>query len=433
MSTTLAQRSSEIAKFIALRGAGSNGKVKSAIVQRWNTRIIPRGLNQLGREGAGVYLESYGKGISVAKIIELAVCAESNGAAEMAAGFWEEAFFMESGVRGTVESGAMTPATGVQSGMGGAARTKGSSEKKVLAGIVETLQPGLVHTMQAVDAPWEREFYIEDEDYYGQPKRDGHRDVLFSTDEMVVHQSRSTSLMASMDRELEGAVKQVAGEIGPFVLDGERYYLSETGSEHRSAAQAAGANIEAGFGNVQPVAVYGVFKALYADGEDLRGGTEDCRIEAGERIVALIEKANKGSAKIEAVPTYKTSKEKRKLVKTQMEEGREGEIWVKRQCSYSGGKSHKTDMVRTKYVTEGVYTVVSISTSSGRKGGIASIEVANNRGEMVGSVGTGFDESLSRKLLDAHASNPKGIRVLVRHQGTTEKGKLWHARVLEIA
>ncbi len=433
MSKTLQKGSSEIAEFIALKSTASRGKVKSAITQRWNTRVIPRGLDRLGREGAMAYLESYGKGISVTKLVELAVCAGVNGAPEMAAGFWEEAFFMETGSRGTAGGGMEALVKGNGGIRGAGAKACGANKKKVLAGIIEAIQPGRVHTMQAVDAPLGRGGYIEDSDYYGQPKRDGHRNVLFANDEAVVHQSRNTTLMASMDRDLEEAIKQVSREIGPFVLDGERYYLSKLGSEHRTAAQAAAANIDAGCGDVQPVAAYGVFKALYAEGKDLRHGGEDDRLEAGARIVALIKKINKGSSKIEVVPTYKTTKEKQKLVKTQMEEGREGEVWVKRQCSYSGGKGHRTDMVRTKYVTEGVYTVVSIAASSGRKGGIASIEVANNAGVRVGSVGTGFDEDLSRKLIAAYANNPGGIRVLVRHQGTTEQGKLWHARVLETA
>lgn len=410
-----------IADFIAERRAKSKGKVKAGILERWNTRVVPRGLHKQGEKGAGVYLDSYGKGISSGKIAELALCAEANGAAEMARAFWEAAFFLETGVQASADGASVSRV-----------RTGGEAENGVAGHFPSDMQPGLVHTMQAVDTSRPRDYFVENDAYYGQPKRDGFRNVLFATKGMVVHQSRSTSAMGAIDADLEDAVKRVAGAVGPFVLDGERYYLSAKGSEHRTAAQAAAANIESGSGETLPIAVYGVFKALYAGGKDLRGCSEDERINAGRRIAAMIGEASSGSAKIEMLPTATTREEKKRMIDRQMREGREGEVWVRKDCTYTGGKGHKTDMIRTKYVDEAVYTVVSVTASRERKGGVASIEVAGAGGLAVGSVGTGFHGSLGKELSKLHQQNPGRVKVLVRHQGTTEQGKLWHARVLEI-
>jgi ATP-dependent DNA ligase len=421
MSNTPASSSLTIENFIAAGRAKSKGKVKASILERWNTRVVPRGLHKQGGKGAGAYLDSYGKGISSGKIAELAICAETNGAGDMAKAFWEAAFFLETGVQASAGGASVSCVKAAAGGL-----------SKPTSHFPDALQPGLVHTMQAVDASLPREYFVENDAYYGQPKRDGFRNVLFATGDMVAHQSRSTSAMGSIDADLEGAVKRVAGAVGPFILDGERYYLSAKGSEHRTAAQAAAANIEAGNGEILPIAVYGVFKALFAGGKDLRDCSEDERINAGRRIAAMIGEANSGTAKVEMLPTAATPEEKKKMIERQKREGREGEIWVRKDCAYTGGKGHKTDMIRTKYVDESIYTVIAITTSKERKGGVASIEVAGENGIPVGSVGTGFHDSLGKELVKLHRQTPGGVRVLVRHQGTTEQGKLWHARVLEI-
>lgn len=75
----------------------SKGKVKAAIAERWNTRVLPRGLHNQGRRGAQAYLESYGKSIAAPKVVELALCAESMQAPAMAAGFWKAAYQLETG------------------------------------------------------------------------------------------------------------------------------------------------------------------------------------------------------------------------------------------------------------------------------------------------------------------------------------------------
>ena len=85
----------------------------SDILSRWESRIIPAGLHTRGHAGASSYLGQYGKGIRPPKLIQFARLADLKGFPEMAAGFWEQAFFLETGERGTLSRTgaiALTPA-----------------------------------------------------------------------------------------------------------------------------------------------------------------------------------------------------------------------------------------------------------------------------------------------------------------------------------
>ena len=74
----------------------------SDILARWESRILPAGLHTRGHAGATSYLGQYGKGIRPPKVIQFARLADLKGFPEMAAGFWEHAFFLETGERGTL-------------------------------------------------------------------------------------------------------------------------------------------------------------------------------------------------------------------------------------------------------------------------------------------------------------------------------------------
>ena len=52
------------------------------------------------------------------------------------------------------------------------------------------LLPGCIKTMQAVNAPRERSYYINSPEYWGQPKRDGSRLIVIATWDKVYYQSR---------------------------------------------------------------------------------------------------------------------------------------------------------------------------------------------------------------------------------------------------
>lgn len=409
--------------------AKSKGKVKAPIVERWNKRVLPQGLHQRGRMGARAYLEAYGKSIAAPKVTELALCAESMGAKEMAAGFWEAAYNLTTGevevfhIDG--EDKAAINNTPIQAG----SATK-SFEK--LEGIPDHLQPGRIDTMQA-DDPDESKgqgHFICNANFIGQPKRDGNRNVAFGTEKATAHQSRSSSPLGMLRPEFEDALKAAAQELGPFILDGERYYLSITGSEHRTASQAAQANENAGKPTAEPIAVFGAFECLFINGKDLTEATKEERIQAAVYPVAIIHShLPQGTCRIEAVPTYRTRQEKADLCAKQEKEGREGEVWTLANARYTGGKGYHS--FRTKYTQERNCKIIGVkkSTAAGRE--IASFLLEDENGMPCGSVGGGFDAATGTALAEKHTKNPGSVIVKIRHQGRTETGALWHARYLE--
>ena len=273
----------------------------------------------------------------------------------------------------------------------------------------------------------DRSFYIDSPDYWGQPKRDGNRVVAIATKEKVYYQSRSTNIKEQPSIEINQLLLEAATQLGTFVLDGELYYCSVTGSEHRTASQAATINIAAGAATTPPTPVYAIFKGLWLSGRDLTIATEAERIEAGEQIGKCL----RGNF-FEVVPTARTQQEKAQLASKQQSEGREGEVWVLMNCTYVGGKDTRSQtMVRTKYCLELdlVITDLTLTKAEGRPFG--AIKVAQEiKGKLVpiGSVGTGFTPKDMQEIAQRHAATPKSVKITVRSQGLTETGKLWHGR-----
>jgi hypothetical protein len=402
-------------------------KIKADIVERWNTRVVARRLHTQGKNGGNVYLNDYGKGISAPKVIQLALCAEAMNALEMASAFWEKAYELTTGNLATFSyTGDSTPNM--------APIPVAKPIEISLNGIPAHLQPGKIQTMQPVDSDLPQSHFILNPDYVGQGKRDGNRDVVFSDGKQVAHQSRSTSLLNPQDLELDEAIRTVAEiETGPFVLDGERYYLSVLGSEHRTASQAAKVNIAQGKGDIQPVPVYAVFKALFAHGRDLTNATELERIQAASGIVALIHSyLPENGAKIEHLTPAITTAEKQALAAKQLAEGREGEVWTLKNCPYTGGKGHKIASIRTKYKTETDFYIKALTKTSADNRLFGAIELRDENNNEKGSCGTGFDESNMEKIVAAFTKNPQNTKVKIRHQGLTEDGKAWHAVFLDL-
>ena len=394
---------------------------KAEIVERWNTRVVPQGLHARGRAGAADYLARYGKGISAKKVSALALMAESEKAVDMAAAFWEEAYRLETGKFEPFGGGHVVKAAKPVN-----VPTASKAKSVVLAGIPDEMQPGTIATMQPDDAPLPQSSYVLDPDYIGQPKRDGNRDVVFATPGGVAHQSRSCLVTPTFSNEFDVGCQKAADEIGAFILDGEKLYLSANGKEHRTAAQATTESINLGRGTVRPITKYSAFKALYFKGSLLER-TEIERIKAGAIVVAAIQRQGVGEVVLEATPTAYTTFEKTSLVSRQKAEDREGEVWTKRNCAYTGG-AHKTDTVRTKYLieVEVIITDVEKSTAVGRT--VAAFVVSDLSGKPVGKVGTGFDEATAKKLAARHKANPGSVRIPVIAQGWTENKRLWHAR-----
>lgn len=198
-----------------------------------------------------------------------------------------------------------------------------------------------------------------------------------------------------------------------------------------------------------PVAVVtqvSIFKCLFTDGKDLTTASEWQRIVAAERIVPLVTTAlldtqaayEATDLRMEMVSTARTADEKRALVVRQREEGREGEVWVRADCTYAGGKGGGETIVRTKNLveTECIITALTPSTVAGRP--FAAIEVSVWEGSPepslvpVGLVGTCFSHEDAEQIAAAHAANPGRVKALIRSQGRTERNHLWHARFLEL-
>jgi len=342
--------------------------------------------------------------------------------------FWVKAFELETGQKANEQedqAGKLVPVSTTS-------LTVDPLKLPTIPDLPPTLQPGRIVTMQAVDAPHERQYYINNPEYFGQPKRDGQRLLALATKAQIFYQSRSTRLREQPTLEIEQTLLTAAAQLGTFVLDGEIYWRSALGTEHRTSAQAATANIETNHPQVQPQPVYAIFGALFFNGRDLTSATQTERISAGVAVAELLLSLSK---EFEIVPTARTMEEKLLLVQKQQAEDREGEIWVKSNCRYVGGKDARSlPIVRTKYCQEIelVVTKLTPTTAEGRLFG--AIEVAKEvDGKLVplGSVGAGFALSDMHEIVRRHDANPSKVRIKVRSQGLTESGQLWHGRFLE--
>ncbi|MEG4535492.1 ATP-dependent DNA ligase [Microcoleus sp. D2_18a_D3] len=408
-------------------------KISADIRERWNNRIVTRGLHLMGEAGAVQYLADYGRGIGTAKVIGFALCAESEGYPEMALGFWKRAFELETGEKPI----ALNPPNNSTADFAPAKSSISApkietANNPIVAELPPHLQPGRIVTMQPVDAPSERSYYIENPDYWGQPKRDGNRVVVIATPDKVYYQSRSTNLRQQASIEIDRTLIDIATKIGIFILDGELYYKSCTGSEHRTGAQAATVNIESGFPTIQPSAIYAIFKSLFFQGNDLTTVAESERIAAGVEVGEML--ANLSPA-FEVVPTFRTTAEKLVLANQQESENKEGEVWVLHNCQYVGGKDvKKYPMVRTKYCQEYDLFIVGLTATKVAGRPFSAVKVAQEiDGKLVpvGTVGTGFSGEEMQEIARLYEANPKSVKIKVRSQGLTESGKLWHARFLE--
>ena len=403
-------------------------KPTSDIRSRWVSRIIARNLHQQGIPGAEAYLRDYGKGISVAKVIALATMAESEGCPLLALGFWSKAYELKTGHPPTETPGHHAQISSPK-----------PSQASTFPTLPAHLQPGAVITMQPVDAAGIHDDYIHNPIYCGQPKRDGSRIVIIASPEAVAYQSRSSNVVPSPSISFDGAFRRAAEVRGSFVLDGELVFIDASGGEHRTGSQAAQANATNGHPEARVIGRICIFKALFANNRDLCVADEEARITAAEPIVGIAQsaliKAGVRDLDIEQVPTAWTTAQKHAMVCRQQDEGREGEVWIQRQTPYLGGK-HGEVMVRTKYLaeTEVIITGLTPTTVAGRPFGAIEVSARYPDGGLrpVGKVGTGFSQQDAVEIAALVARHPEGIRILVRHQGRTETGMLWHARFLSI-
>ena len=410
-------------------------KPTADIRSRWASRIVARKLHQQGRAGAQAYLRDYGKGISTAKVIALATMAEAECCMDMAMCFWAKAYELTTGHsppevprnQAAIFPPDHTPSLSI-------------SASTIFPMLPSHLQLGAIITMQPVDAVGTHDDYIHNSIYCGQPKRDGSRIIVIASPTAVAYQSRSTNPIASPSVSFDSAFRQTAEVRGPFVLDGELVFIDRSGGEHRTGSQAAQTNATNGHPDAPVSCVISVFKTLFANGRDLTGADEEARINAASPIVSIAQsvliKAGVIHLDIEQVPTAWTKAQKQALVQKQQDEGREGEVWIQRQTAYIGGKVSGEIMVRTKYLSETqvVITALTPTTVAGRPFGAIEVSARYPDGDLrpVGRVGNGFSQGDAQEIAALFTKHPEGIRIVVRHQGRTENGMLWHARFLRI-
>ncbi len=423
------QGGDELAQYIISK-SGQPYKPKADAEERWVTRMVANGWHQQGEAGAGAYLQAYGRGISADKCIMLARHCELKGYPAVARGFWRRAFEVEnkrppaaSPAQGAADPIRVTEPVGALAGQA----------LPTIGGLPDHLQPGRLVTQQPVDALQPREYYVHDDGWWGQPKRDGERRPVMAGDQ-VCYQARSLALRAAPSPAIDRALAQVARERGPFVVDAEEVYYDAEGGEHRSAAQAVTANLNSGHAGVPPRPRLAIFKALFLDGQDLTGRPESERIAAGEdlgrALTALTEE-------IEVVPTARTTAEKEALVARQQAERREGEVWVRSDCTYTGGKApaKKSPVVRTKYIPTIDVVVLGLTESTAAERAFGAIRVGeyiNGRLVEIGSIGTGYTRAQMEEIAAAHAAAPGQVVITVGSQGRTEGGRLWQGRFCDL-
>ncbi len=418
-------------------------KVPAGITQRWNERVLPRGLHRMGEAGARKYIADYGRGISAEKVVHLALKAESEDCPAMAAGFWKKAYELETGNVAPAEAAkapAALPALAATDALTMLPPPRASNGSAAIPDLPPHLTPGELVTMQPTDARKSRQHYIDDPAFWGQPKRDGKRLVVTATPPPAqnFYQTRTGNLEEPPSPQIDQALAQGARKFGVFVLDTELYYADALGGEHRTGAQASTVNIENERGDVQPEPRIAIFKALFADGQDLTVQPESKRIELGEQIGAWL--AEKLPQNFEALPTARTRAQKAALAAKQEAEGREGEVWVRSDCVYTGGKDTKGQVfVRTKYILTLDVVVLDLTptTATGRPFGAikvgAHVLSLSKDGKMtgLGAVGTGYDGRQMQELVTRHAKTPGRVVITIASQGLTERRQLWQPRFVD--
>lgn len=385
--------------------------IPSAIIERWQERVVKTGLHKHGESGARDYLANWGKSIGAPKVIALACQAENEGAVEMAVGFWKAAYKLVTGETVTTDI--------VLDGPQGKPVLIVSEPVPVPSHFPAYLQPGQLVTMQPTDTDCHVSYFTENSDYIAQPKVDGNRMVIFGDQSGVYYQSRSRKLKAAPDDALHQVLAEQARKF-PFILDGEAVYFDWRGGEHRTAAQAVTTNILEDHPESRVKFEYCVFEALYDNGLDLTLLPKVTRIQHGlfilERIVA---------PQIYMLPTAYSRHDKKYLWEAQRADGREGVVFCLKSAVYHAGKRENTDIVvRKKNLVEFVAQVIAL-TPSDKSRAFAAIEIARD-GIAIGKVGTGYTLEEMGQIARRFTAGPLNIKVV--SQGFTETGQVWHGR-----
>jgi bifunctional non-homologous end joining protein LigD len=381
--------------------------------------VIPNGWHKLGETGADAYLAHYGKSIGAPKVIALGLNAWQEGYLPMAEGFFKKAAVLEGVVLDGGNGNVALPEIDMKKLKDDIASVIAKSHPL----FPEHIQPGKFAPMQPSDTTKDRNDFIVDPHYWGQPKIDGVKMIAFATAQGVYYQSRQGKLNNAPDPRLDAALKASAGKVGVFVLEGELTWLDLHGGEHRTAPQAVTANLEQGLETIMPRPRFMVFACPYHRGYYESLTTYGLMVHEGMVIVDAV-----ASEFVQVCPTAKTNSEKLGLVARQKEEGREGEVWFRQDMPYQSGKLKGDVFVRTKYVTEGTARVTGFTPTTAQGFAFGAMKISTLDGRSMGSIGTGFTLEQRHQLLTRFTQDgPFEIDYI--SQGYTENGMIWHGRV----
>jgi bifunctional non-homologous end joining protein LigD len=389
--------------------------VSADIIERWTVRVEGLGLHNQGALGAERYIEGYAKTAASKKLLGFAQYAWDKGLKDFAVVFYLRAAQLDG-----VELEIDVEVSGVGDPM---PKAQVLEENEIISFFPENMQPGRLVTMQPVDAPHSREEYILHPGFWGQPKIDGNKLLVFATPLNVYYQARSLRLKPAFDRRAHEQFQKLADQAGSFILEGELTYLDVKGGEHRTSAQAITANADLAQPEAAPIACYVVFSCLYKEGQVFKN--YGSMVDFGFRVAQKLD-----TPVVRAIGTSRITEAKMALCEDQYEEGREGEIWFNPTITYTPGKSNDGQFVRTKYTQETVVRVTGLTETTAPGHAFGAIEIESLDGKPLGSVGTGCNMEDKREL--KHLFGQGELRILIRHQGVTEKGIPWHARYLEV-
>lgn len=396
----------------------STVKPNQDIIGRWQSRIVGRGLQFHGLEGAAQYLADYGKGIQAPKLVMLARQAELTGFPQLAMGFWAKAFELETGQR--VDPQTLKLSDDVPTPQVG-----------LIPEFHERLQPGVLEPMQPSDAKHARSYYINNPAYWGMPKRDGEKLIVFAGGQSVFYQTRSMRIRQAPSIQFDRAIHIAKERFGSFIIEGEIYFLDIKGNEHQDGARAAAANIEDGQPEVRPVMRFSAFDCLYLNQQGNHIHTKERRVELANWLMRKLERI--APEIFVEMPLATTKEAKQELCDKQQAEGREGEIFFLPDRPYSPGKVLDESFVRCKYLTEPTeYIITNVYRSPRPEQTISGFDVSTLDGKPLGKVGTGYTHAKQDEILQAHLANPGKVKVVCVSRGFTVKGKLREARFIQL-
>lgn len=406
-------------------------KIPSDIIERWQERIVRHGWQNQGEAGVLSYFQAgYANNIAAPKCINFARCAEGEGYPAHAMGWWKKAYELAGNILAPADAIKTTPTGQRDSTIAPAQKVTIRATDKSIDDLPARLQPGHIITMQPVDAPdgTSRLTYINSDRWLGMPKRNGERCVVIATPTKVWYQSRSLKLRLPPNGIIDATLKEAAAKFGSFIFDNEEEWYDVVGGEHITGAQAQKTNDDLGRPEVMPRGCLCIFKALYTtqDG-DLLDAYEIERLKAREKIGQwLVEQAPEH---FELVPVARTTAEKQTLCDKQVLEEREGEVWLRTDTKYIGGKvkAEKSTIVRTKYQIEFMAVITDLTSSNNASYPFGAI-VISRLPEMkpVGMIGTGYDRETMHRIAKAHAAAPGTVVIKAHTQRWSERDQVHH-------